>query len=97
MIEYQAGSKAPEEYSKAEIKKEYAKDQMQRNYENNIRELKTEERLMRASGELEEAKSTRAKWRRMNLEYEIKSLKMGRAYYRWRTIVSDDEKYYTID
>src|SRR5690606_6489937 len=28
-------------------------------------------------------------------KYEIESLKMGRAFYRWRTVVSEDEEYYT--
>src|SRR5690554_847069 len=95
LIPYQDGSSPPTEYTKEEIKREYAIDQKQRYYENNIRQLKSEERLMRKSGYLEEAKKLRKKWRRMNKEYEIFSLENKRAFYRWRTIVSKDEEYYT--
>ena len=95
LIPYQPGSRPPQEYSREEIKREYAIDQKQRYYENNIRQLKMEERLMRQAGYTNEAKRLRLKWRRLNKEYEIYSLQHGRAFYRWRTIVSEDEKYYT--
>lgn len=97
LVEYQVSSHAPNEYSKTEIKKEYANDQKQRYYENNIRLLKTEERLLRASGNTEDAKGLRLKWRRMNKQYEIESLKMNRAYFTWRTRISDDEEYYDAE
>ena len=95
LIPYQKGSTPPMEYTKEEIQREYRNDQIQRRYENQIRQLKTEERLMRASGNLMEAKILRKKWQRLTKQYEIESLKMGRAFYRWRTIVSEDEEYYT--
>lgn len=95
LVAYQDGSHPPTEYTKEEIKREYAIDQKQRYYENNIRQLKTEERLMREAGYLNEAKKLRRRWRRLNKEYEIFSLENQRAFYRWRTIVSKDEEYYT--
>lgn len=95
LIPYQKGSAPPMEYTKEEIQREYRNDQIQRRYENQIRQLKTEERLMRAAGNIEEAKKLRKRWRRLTRKYEIESLKMGRAFYRWRTIVSEDEEYYT--
>jgi hypothetical protein len=99
LIPYQKGSTPPMEYTKEEIQREYRNDQIQRRYENQIRQLKTEERLMRAAGNIEEAKKLRKRWRRLTKKYEIESLKMGRAFYRWRTVVSEDEEYYkpTID
>lgn len=95
LIPYQKGSAPPMEYTKEEIQREYRNDQIQRRYENQIRQLKTEERLMRAAGNVEEAKKLRKRWRRLTKKYEIESLKMGRAFYRWRTVVSEDEEYYT--
>jgi hypothetical protein len=95
LIPYQKGSTPPMEYTKEEIQREYRNDQIQRRYENQIRQLKTEERLMRAAGNIEEAKKLRKRWRRLTKKYEIESLKMGRAFYRWRTVVSEDEEYYT--
>lgn len=95
LIPYQKGSAPPMEYTKEEIQREYRNDQIQRRYENQIRQLKTEERLMRAAGNIEEAKKLRKRWRRLTKKYEIESLKMGRAFYRWRTVVSEDEEYYT--
>lgn len=91
LIEYQEGSSAPAEYTEAEIKKEYAIDTRQRNYENQIRQLKTEERLLRAAGNTEEAKALRKRWRRLNKNYEIFSLKNDRPFYRWRTRITEDE------
>lgn len=91
LIPYQKGSSPPTEYTKEEIRREYANDQYQRRLENNIRQLKTEERLMRAAGNIEEAKKLRKRWRRLTRKYEIESLKMGRAFYRWRTRISEDE------
>ena len=42
-IEYERGSRAPEDFSEAEIKREYAIDKQQRSYENRIRQMKQEE------------------------------------------------------
>lgn len=91
LVEYQPGSRAPAEYTEREIKKEYAIDARQRSYENQIRQLKTEERLLRASGDVETASRLRKRWRRLNKSYEIFSLKNNRPFYRWRTRVTEDE------
>ncbi len=93
-VAYTEGSQAPTEYTLQQIKREYAIDQRQRNYENNIREMKTEEAILRASGDLESARTMRLEWRMMTNMYKQFSLKMGRAFYIWRTVVSDNEKYY---
>lgn len=94
LVAYEDDSHPPKEYTRQEIRREYAIDQKQRAFENNIRQLKTEERLMRAGGDIESAQKLRRRWRKLNTKYQIDSLKMGRAFYRWRTVVSDDEKYY---
>jgi len=91
LIAYTSKSKPPNDFSKAEMQKAYEVDQKQRNYENRIRQLKTEERLMRAGGDTETAKKLRLQWRRLSKDYEIYSLDNGRAYYNWRTIIRDDE------
>lgn len=93
-VAYTDGSQAPTEYTRQKIKREYAIDQRQRNYENNIREMKTEEAILRASGDLESARTLRLEWRLMTNSYKQFSLKMGRAFYVWRTVVSDSETYY---
>jgi hypothetical protein len=92
LVEYQENSKPPTDYTEAEIKKEYAIDQRQRFYENTIRQLKVEERMNRAGGNIENAQELRKRWRRLNKLYEIYSLKQGRAYYKWRTVVYDEEE-----
>lgn len=91
LIEYTPNSKAPNDYTEAEMKKAYEIDRKQRAYENRIRQLKTEERLMRASGDTETAKKLRLQWKKLNKDYEIYSLDNGRAYYNWRTIIREDE------
>ena len=91
LVEYKDGSVAPNEYTEAEIKKEYSIDARQRSYENQIRQLKTEERLLRASGDFETASRLRKRWRRLNKNYEIFSLKNNRPFYRWRTRITEDE------
>jgi hypothetical protein len=97
LIEYEPASKPPEDFSEAEIKKAYAIDQKQRAYENNIRQLKTEEALLRASGDLEKAHNARIRWRRLNKSYESYSHSKGRAYYTWRTRIADDEKEFNLN
>lgn len=87
LVEYRSGSVAPIEYSDAEIKKEYAIDARQRNYENQIRQLKTEEALFRESGDVVEARKLKAKWQRLTRNYESFSTKNLRAFYRWRTMI----------
>lgn len=92
LISYRKGSKAPQDFSQAEIKKEYAIDQTQRRMENQIRQLKIEERLMRASGQFpDEAKALRKKWQRLQKSYQAYSLKQGRAYYPERYVIDEAE------
>ena len=39
----------------------------------------------------------RKEWRRLTKQYEIESLRNGRAFYRWRCVVSEEEKDYKIE
>ncbi len=92
LISYKKGSKPPQDFTPAQIKKEYAIDQKQRQMENRIRQLKTEERLYRASGQFpDEAKATRKKWQRLQANYKAYSLKNGRAFYPERYIIDEAE------
>lgn len=92
LIEYKPGSIAPSEYTEEEIKREYALDQRQRQLENSIRQLKTEERLMRSLGNLEDAKKLRARWKLLTRRYEMFSIKNNRPVYRWRIRITEDEE-----
>jgi len=91
-IEYRPQSRPPADFTNKEIKKEYAIDKQQRNYENTIRQLKTEERLMRASGFSEEASLSRKRWRRLQLNYQAYSARNGRAFYPYRYIIDSVEE-----
>lgn len=91
LIEYEVGSVAPKSYTKEEIQKEYKIDQKQRYYENQIRQLKTEEALMRQQGYTKEATQLRKNWQKLNKRYEQYSLDNNRAFYRWRTRISAEE------
>lgn len=92
LITYRQGSRAPKDFTPAEIKKEYAIDQKQRQMENRIRQIKTEERLLRASGQFpDEAKALRKKWQRLQTNYKAYSLKNGRAFYPERYVIDDAE------
>jgi hypothetical protein len=91
LIEYRSGSHPPTDYTEEEIKREYAIDQRQRNYENTIRNLKAEERLLRQAGFTKEASGLRKKWQYLNKSYEAFSMRNGRPFYRWRTRISEDE------
>ena len=91
LIEYRPGSRPPTDYTEEEIKREYAIDQRQRNYENTIRNLKAEERLLRQAGFTKEASELRKKWQYLNKNYEAFSMRNGRPFYRWRTRISEDE------
>lgn len=92
LIEYEKGSVAPKHYTSAEIQKEYKIDQKQRQYENNIRLLKTEETLLRQQGFDKEASLYRKKWQALNKKYEQFSINNDRAYYPWRTRISQEER-----
>jgi hypothetical protein len=91
LIPYQQGLRPPEEYSKAEIKRERTIDQRQRYLENRIRNIKGEERALRTIGETERADELNARWKQVDANYKSYSLRNGRAFYRWRTQVSRDE------
>lgn len=92
LIEYKKGSHPPQEISEAEIKKEYAIDKRQRAYENSIRQMKTEERLLRAAGDVESAKALRKKWRRTTLLYQAYSFEHKRPFYRDRCVIDETER-----
>lgn len=92
LIEYEKGSVAPKHFTSAEIQKEYKIDQKQRNYENNIRLLKTQETLLRQQGFNKEASRLRKNWQNLNKKYEEFSKQNNRAFYPWRTRISQEEK-----
>ena len=91
LSEYNDGSTAPQAFSKAEINKEYAIDKKQRAYENSIRQMKTEERLLRDMGYEKDASFLRKKWRVAQANYQAYSLQNGRAYYPYRYIIDEAE------
>lgn len=91
LIEYKSGSKPPIEYTEAEIKRAYGIDREQRAYENEIRQMKVEERLLRAHGDTEAAKILRKKWRILTKKYEIFCLSNKRPMTTWRCVVSKEE------
>lgn len=90
-IEYERGSRPPEDFSKAQMQREYAIDKQQRNYENRIRQLKQEERQLRACGMDKEASAVRKKWRRLTKDYQIYSVENNRAYYPYRYVIDRTE------
>lgn len=90
-IEYERGSRPPTDFTETEIRKEYAIDKQQRAYENRIRQLKQEERQLRACGMDKEAKALRKKWRVLTKDYQIYSLEHNRAYYPYRYVVDREE------
>lgn len=69
----------PTDFTEAEIKREYAIDKQQSAYENRIRQLKQEERQLRACGMDKEAKALRKKRRVLTKDYQIYSLEHNRA------------------
>ena len=91
-IEYERGSKPPADYSEAEMKREYAIDKQQRNYENRIRQLKQEEKQLRACGMEKEAAEKRKQWRRLTKDYQIYSIENDRAYYPYRYVIDRTEQ-----
>lgn len=97
LIEYEKGSTAPRQFTSKEIQKEYKIDQKQRLYENEIRHKKTMETLLRQQGFKEEASKMRKQWQNLNKRYEEYSIKNGRAFYRWRTLISDEERQKNIE
>lgn len=97
LIDYKKGSRPPKDFTQAEMKKEYALDQKQRLMENRIRQLKTEERLLRANGQYSsEATAIRKQWQKLQNNYKAFSLKNGRAFYPERYIIDEAEVNTTI-
>ena len=91
LIEYKPGSKPPVEYDRNSVLKENKINTKQRNFENNIRQLKLQERLAKKSGDKELAKRLNKKWKILELEYQKFSLKNDRAYFPWRCAISRNE------
>ena len=91
LIEYTPKSKPPKEYDRATIRKENAINNRQRQYERDIRNLKIEERLMRRAGDEQTANQLKNEWLDKTKQYEIFSLRAQRAYYPWRTKVTNEE------
>lgn len=85
LIEYEKGSRPPTEYSADEIRKQREIDQRQRKYENDIRNLKIQEKLNRETGDKEFADRLKARWKILDNRYQAYSFKNRRAFYRWRT------------
>ena len=73
------------------MQREYAIDKQQRSYENRIRQLKQEERQLRACGMDKEASAVRKKWRRLTKDYQIYSVENNRAYYPYRYVIDRTE------
>lgn len=92
LIAYAHGSKPPTDFSEAEINKEYAIDKQQRSYENRIRQMKTQERILRAAEMTNEAAALRKRWRRLTADYEIFSIEHKRAFYRYRCVIDRAEE-----
>lgn len=92
LIEYEKGSVAPKDFTSKEIQKEYKIDQKQRQYENRIRQLKIEETLLRQQGFDKEASRLRKSWQNLNKRYEDFSKANNRAFYPWRTRISEEER-----
>lgn len=97
LIEYEKGSTAPRQFTSKEIQKEYKIDQRQRQYENRIRQLKIEETLLRQQGFAKDATRIRKSWQNLNKNYEEYSIKNGRAFYSWRTKISEEERQKIIE
>ena len=91
LIEYRPKSRPPKEYDKETIRRENAINNRQRQYERDIRNTKIEERLLRQSGDTEGANALRQEWQRTERNYQAYSLRNGRAFYDWRTKVTQDE------
>ena len=91
LIPYTPKSRAPQEYNQNQVRQENAITQRQRQYENNIRNMKLEERVLRANNNTREAKALRNRWQKLTNNYKEFSLKNQRPYYEWRTRVTKSE------
>lgn len=91
LIPYVPGSTAPIEYNKEEIAKERKINERQRIYENQIRQLKLQQKLAKESGNTELANRLSKRWHKLDLNYQAFSLDNGKQFYRWRTVIGRDE------
>ena len=91
LIEYTPKSGPPKEYDKATINRENAINNRQRQYERDIRNLKIQERLANKSGDDQGANGLQKEWQKLMKDYERYSLRNQRAYYPWRTRVTNEE------
>ena len=94
LIEYEKGMDAPQHYSKAQIKKERAIDQRQRQYENTIRHKKEQYNLDKVNPDVDKGQLEKEKKsiKRMELNYRKYSLQNNRASYMWRCQIDKDEE-----
>lgn len=90
-VNYKKGMRKPQEYSAFEIKKQRRIDSKQRYYENRIRKIKLEERLMREQGYEDRANVLNKKGEKAKKDYEVFSLRNKRAFYKWRTLINEEE------
>jgi len=89
IIEYVKGSNAaPKEFDNRQTKREYAINNRQRQYERDIRNLKTNEKLLRASNNNYSADILKQKIDRLENRYEQFSFSNQRPYIPWRTTVT---------
>lgn len=92
IIEYTPGTKAPKEYDSKTIRRENAINNRQRQYERDIRNLKSEERLARAEGDTAYAHDLRVAWQEKRDAYIDFSHGNNRPYYLWRTRIVEGEQ-----
>lgn len=92
IIEYVPGTKAPKEYDAKTIRQENYVNNKQRQFERDIRNLKVEERLARASGNDEYAHELRQTWQAKRDQYIDFSHGNNRPYYLWRTRIVEGEQ-----
>lgn len=91
LVEYFPKSKAPKEVDDEKNRQERYITTRQREYERQIRNIKIEERLATTAGREKEAQDYRNQWQRLDASYRYFSNSHGRAYYEWRTRVTNDE------
>lgn len=91
LIPYTRNSRAPQQYSEAQVKRENQVNNKQRLYERNIRNLKIQEKALRANGSTKVASQFRKRWQKQTQEYRQYSLVNKRPFYDWRTRVTKDE------
>lgn len=91
LIRYTKGSRAPKDYSEAQMRREYALDQQQRRQERDIRRLKMEDRILRSVGFDRDASVIRKKWQEKQKKHQLWCIENNRASYPYRYIIDADE------